>query len=272
MKVQVDGHEVFVHTGGVEFDPARPVVVLIHGAGQDHSHFRFHTRALAHAGLGVLAVDLPGHGRSAGRVLASVPEMAAWIVRLLDAAGVDRAVLAGHSMGSLIAIEAAAAFPDRVAGIVLTGSGTSMPVHPDLQDAANRADHLAVELISGWVHTGSDRYGHHPQPGSWTRGITERLAERELGRSLGPDLAACSSFDAAARASEVTVPATVVIGLADVMANARSGRALCDALAHSTTVELPGSGHNMVMDHPAEVKAAILHTVKTALGSHADHG
>jgi pimeloyl-ACP methyl ester carboxylesterase len=237
MKVEVDGHEVFVHPGGVEFDPARPVVVLLHGAGQDHSHFRFQTRALAHAGLGVLAVDMPGHGRSAGQVLASVPEMAAWVVRLLD----------------------------------LTGSGAPMPVHPDLQDAANRADHLAVELISGWVHTGSDRYGHHPQPGSWTRGITERLAERELGRSLGQDLAACASFDAAARASEVTVPATVVIGLADVMTNARAGRALSDALALSTTVELPGSGHNMVMDHPTEVKAAILNLVKTALGSRPGH-
>ncbi|MGF1667735.1 MAG: alpha/beta fold hydrolase [Acidimicrobiia bacterium] len=266
MDVRIDGHDVFVHTGGVEFDPTLPVVVLIHGAGQDHSHFRFHTRSLAHGGIGVLAVDLPGHGRSRGHVLASVPEMAAWVIRLLDAVGVDRAVVVGHSMGSLIAIEAAAAHPERVAGIVLTGSAGTMAVHPDLQDAANRGHHLAVELISGWVHTGADRYGHHPQPGSWTRGITERLAERELERSLGPDLAACSSYRAAERAADVAAPATVVIGSADVMANPRAGRVLVEALPAAEVVELAGSGHNMVMDHPAEVRAAILDQVKAGFG------
>jgi pimeloyl-ACP methyl ester carboxylesterase len=266
MELLIDGHDVFVHTGGVDFDPAGPVVVLVHGAGQDHSHFRFHTRALAHRGIGVLAVDLPGHGRSGGAVLASVSEMAAWAIRLLDAVGVDRAVVVGHSMGSLIAIETAAAHPERVAGIVLTGSAGSMAVHPDLQDAANRGDHLAVELISGWVHTGVDRYGHHPQPGSWTRGITERLAERELTRSLGPDLAACSSYGAAERAADVTAPTTVVIGMADVMTNPKAARVLVDALPVADVVELTGSGHNMVMDHPAAVRAAILERVRTGFG------
>ncbi len=255
-----------MHTGGVDFDPTGPVVVLIHGAGQDHSHFRFHTRALAHGGIGVLAVDLPGHGRSVGPVLESVPEMAAWVVRLLDAVGVARAVVVGHSMGSLVAIETAAGHPERVAGIVLTGSAGAMAVHPDLQDAANRGHHLAVELISGWVHTGADRFGHHPQPGTWTRGLTERLAERELDRSLGLDLAACSSFAAAERAADVTVPVTVVIGLADVMANPRAARGLVDAIGDAEVVELPGSGHNMVMDHPAEVRAAILERVRAGFG------
>jgi pimeloyl-ACP methyl ester carboxylesterase len=266
MELLIDGHDVFVHTGGVSFDPTLPVVVLVHGAGQDHSHFRFHTRALAHGGTGVLAVDLPGHGRSGGPVLASVPEMASWVIRLLDAVGVDRAVVVGHSMGSLIAIETAAAHPERVAGIVLTGSAGAMAVHPDLQEAANQGRHLAVELISGWVHTGADRYGHHPQPGSWTRGLTERLAERELERSLGLDLAACSSYQAVERAAEVTAPATVVIGLADVMTNPRAGRVLVDALPAVDVVELPGSGHNMVMDRPSEVRSAILDRVRTAFG------
>ena len=267
MDVVVDGAAAFVHTGGVEFATDRPVVVLIHGAGQDHSHFRFHTRALAHAGIAALAVDLPGHGRSEGDVLDSVPGMASWVIRLLDALGVASAVLVGHSMGSLIAIEAAAAFPDRVAGVVLTGTGASMPVHPDLQQSANDADHLAVELISGWVHTGIDRLGHHPQPGSWTRGITERLAERELGRSLGKDLAACSSFDAAARSAAVTAPVTMVIGTADVMTSARAGRTLADTLPDVRVVELIGSGHNLVMDRPREVRTEIVAMVTRCFGS-----
>lgn len=258
MQVTVEGGEVFIHTGGVEFDRSRPVVVLLHGAGQDHSHFRFHTRWLAHSGMSPLAVDLPGHGRSRGAVLDSMPALARWVNSLLVELAVERAVVVGHSMGSLIAIETAAAHPDRVAGIVLTGSGAAMPVHPDLLSAALAGDRMAVDLISGWVHTGVDRFGHHPQAGTWTRGITERLAERELGRSLGLDLVACASFDAATRAALVRVPATVVIGTADLMTSARSGRALAAALPDSTAVEIRGSGHNMVMDHPTEVRAAIV--------------
>ncbi|WP_163478991.1 alpha/beta fold hydrolase, partial [Klebsiella pneumoniae] len=62
----------------------------------------------AHHGYGVLAVDLPGHGRSAGLPLTRVEAIAAWLHRLLDVAGAQQATLVGHSMGSLIALEAAA--------------------------------------------------------------------------------------------------------------------------------------------------------------------
>jgi pimeloyl-ACP methyl ester carboxylesterase len=267
MERTIGGERTFIHTGGIEADWTRPVVVLIHGAGQDHSHFRFHTRALAHSGVTALAIDLPGHGRSEGAVLASVEEMARWVIAMLDDLEIERAILVGHSMGSLISMEAAASFPDRIGGLVLTGTGSSMPVHPALQDAANRADHLAVELIAGWIHTGDDRLGGHPQPGSWTRGITERLAEQELGRSLGPDLEACTAFDPAARAAELRIPVTVVIGAADSMTNARAGRELVSVIAGARVVEIAGTGHNMVMDHPREIRIAILDMVRIVFGS-----
>ena len=258
--LDVGGVPAFVHCGGVDFDPAKPAVVLVHGAGQDHSHFRFITRALAHRGVSVAAPDLPGHGRSAGSAPDSIRGMAAWVVALLDVLGVERAVLSGHSMGSLIALETAASAPDRVAGIVLTGSGESMPVHPDLQAAADEADRLAVELISGWVHSGSDRLGGHPQPGSWTRGITDRLLERELESTLAGDLAACASYAAADRVSSVSCPITVVVATEDVMTPARAGRNLA-ATTGARLIEVHGTGHNVVMEHPEPVLAEILRLV-----------
>lgn len=103
MILQVEGQQAYCYTGGKQFDAARPTVVFIHGAQNDHSVWILQTRYFAHHGFNVLAVDLPGHGRSKGAAKESVEAMAAWLLALLDAAGVDRAILVGHSMGSLIA-------------------------------------------------------------------------------------------------------------------------------------------------------------------------
>ncbi|MBX9634370.1 MAG: alpha/beta fold hydrolase, partial [Magnetospirillum sp.] len=66
MWLDVLGQRVFAGTGGMPFDPAKPVVAFIHGAGMDHSVWALQDRALAHAGRAVLSFDLPGHGRSEG--------------------------------------------------------------------------------------------------------------------------------------------------------------------------------------------------------------
>src|SRR5450631_4327370 len=108
MQLTVNGIDAFVATGGREFDPALPTIVLLHGAGFDHTAWALHSRWFAHHGHGVLAPDLPGHGRSSGAPLATIAEMADWTAALLDTAGAAKARLIGHSMGSLIALETAA--------------------------------------------------------------------------------------------------------------------------------------------------------------------
>src|SRR5262249_31987905 len=97
MNLSVNGKDVFAATGGREFDASLPAVVLIHGAGFDHSTWALHTRWFAHHGFAVLAPDLPGHGRSQGPVLKTVAEMADWTAALLQAAGAAKAHLIGHS-------------------------------------------------------------------------------------------------------------------------------------------------------------------------------
>ena len=76
MDLTVNGRKAYAYTGGKPFDPKLPAVVFIHGAEHDHCVWTLQTRYLAHHGRGVLAVDLPGHGRSDGPPLASVEEMA----------------------------------------------------------------------------------------------------------------------------------------------------------------------------------------------------
>src|ERR1700709_256940 len=131
MQLTVNGVETFVATGGREFNLSQPTVMLLHGAGFDHTTWALHSRWFAHHGYGVLAPDLPGHGRSSGAPLTAIADMADWTVALLDAAGAAEARLVGHSMGSLIALETAARHPAKVTRLDLMGTAATMTVGPD---------------------------------------------------------------------------------------------------------------------------------------------
>src|ERR1700732_3053893 len=136
MQLSVNGIDTFVANGGREFDPSQPTIVLLHGAGFDHTSWALHSRWFAHHGYGVLAPDLPGHGRSSGAPLSTIADMADWTAALLDAAGSAKAWLVGHSMGSLVALEAAARHPTRVSALSLIGTAAIMTVGPDLLKGA----------------------------------------------------------------------------------------------------------------------------------------
>ncbi len=148
MDLDVDGSKTFVSTGGRVFDCALPLVVFLHGAGLDHSIWALLARWFAHHGYGVLAPDLPGHGRSGGEPLGSINAMADWTTALIEAAGTGKATIIGHSMGSLIALEIAARHPERVTAIGLIAAAAAMPVSHDLLDAAEADDHAAVDMVS----------------------------------------------------------------------------------------------------------------------------
>ena len=116
MLLGVAGHETYAYTGTRRLDRRRPAIVFLHGAANDHSVWALQSRYFAHHGYDALAVDLPGHGRSAGPALGSVEAIAGWVPRLLDAAGVDRVTLVGHSLGALVALETASRNTGRIGG------------------------------------------------------------------------------------------------------------------------------------------------------------
>ena len=79
MELTVDGNAVFAATGGKDFDPHLPVLLFIHGAGNDRTAWRLQTRYFAYHGRAVLAIDLPGHGRSGGAPLTSIQALADFV-------------------------------------------------------------------------------------------------------------------------------------------------------------------------------------------------
>jgi pimeloyl-ACP methyl ester carboxylesterase len=209
MQLSVNGSDTFVATGGREFDSSLPTIVLLHGAGFDHTTWALHSRWFAHHGFGVLAPDLPGHGRSAGAPLPDIAEMADWTVALLDAAGAAKAKLVGHSMGSLIALETAARHPTRVIALSLIGTTATMTVGPDLLKAAEANDHAAIDMVSIWGLGFQAELGGSLAPGLWMHSGAQRVLEQCRPGVLFNDLSACNAYqNALAAAAGITVPAT----------------------------------------------------------------
>src|ERR1700759_2838477 len=258
MQLNVKGAETFVATGGKAFGADLPTVVFLHGAGMDHTAWAQHDRWFAHHGCNVLVPDLPGHGRSAGALLPTIAGMADWTSALLDAAGAKQAKLIGHSMGSLIALETAARYPDKVSALVLVATSAAMTVGPDLLKAAEANDHAAIDMVSIWGLGHAAELGGSLAPGMWMHGGAQRLLERCKDGVLFNDLAACNAYqNAAAAAATVQVPTTLVLGERDMMTPAKAGRALAAVIPNARTVVLRGAGHMMMVERPDELLAAM---------------
>ena len=258
MRLSVDSKDVFVATGGREFDPALPAVVFLHGAGMDHSVWALLARAFASRGFGVLAPDFPGHGRSAGAPLSSIAALADWTAALIEAAGARAARLVGHSMGSLVAIETAARHSERTTALGLIATAAEMRVSDDLLNAAKANDHAAVDMISLWGYGYHATLGGSQVPGLWMLGGAERLLERAHPGVIFADLSACNDYrDALAAAAKVTVPSIVIQGSRDLMTPARGGKAVAAAIPGCRLTILDGAGHMLMSERPDEVLTAL---------------
>jgi pimeloyl-ACP methyl ester carboxylesterase len=258
MQLSVNGNDTFVATGGKPFDPSLPAVVMIHGAGFDHSTWALHSRWFAHHGYSVLAPDLPGHGRSGGKPLPTIADMADWVAALLDAAKAPKARLVGHSMGSLISLETAARHPARVSGLSLIGTAATMTVGPDLLKAAEANSSDAIDMVSIWGLGFSAELGGSLAPGLWMHSGAQRVLQNCRPGVLFNDLAACNAYqNALAAAAGITVPTTVIVGERDMMTPAKAGKALAAAVPNARTVVLPGAGHMMMAERPDELLEAL---------------
>jgi pimeloyl-ACP methyl ester carboxylesterase len=258
MIFNIDGHDAYCYTGGKPFDATLPTAVFIHGAQNDHSVWILQTRYFAHHGFGVLAVDLPGHGRSKGKALTSVEAMADWLLRVLDAAGVQQASLIGHSMGSLIALETQAKAPTRVAKLALVGTAYPMKVSDTLLNAALNDEQTAIDMVNIWSHTSIAQKPSFPGPGFYVMGGGQRLMQHISHHSdekvFHIDFSACNSYaNGEAAAQAVTCPTLFLMGKRDMMTPPKATATLTKAIPMAKIVQLDNCGHALMAEQPDAV-------------------
>jgi pimeloyl-ACP methyl ester carboxylesterase len=232
--------------------PDAPALVLIHGAGGSHLHWPAELRRLP--GATVYALDLPGHGRSDGPGCEAIAGYVTALIGFLDVTGTDRAVLAGHSMGGAIAQTAALTHPERVAGLVLVGTGGRLRVTPAILEGILGDFEGTVDLVTRLA---------------WAEGAPEELVR--LGRQamaetapqvLHGDFVACDAFDVMEQMGEINAPTLVVAGTADRLTPHKYGAYLAEQIPNARLVTVEGGGHMMALEQPDLVVGAVAGFIK----------
>lgn len=257
MQIEIAGASTFIATGGQLLDRTKPAILLLHGAGLDHSVWALQARYLAHHGRTVIAPDLPGHGRSGGAPLSSIDALARWCAALLDRLEIESCVVAGHSMGALTALHLAATQAARCRALCLIAAAAEMPVHPELLVAARDDLGTASALIAMWGFGPAGQVGGNQIPGLQMRLSGERLIERSRPGVLATDLAACDAYrEGVADAATIIAPTFLLLGAEDRMTPPAKGRQLAAAMMQvkggAQVTVLPGCGHMIMAERPNE--------------------
>ncbi len=273
MYCTVNNANTYCYTGGKPFDAAKPTVVFIHGVLNDHSVWILQSRYLANHGYNVLAVDLPGHCRSAGEAPSTVEEATAFIVALLDEVGVQKAALVGHSWGSLIALEAASQLKDRVSHLVLVGTTYPMKVSPVLIEISLADPLKALNMINVFSRSTLAAPPSALGPGTWVFGASMALGRRVLASNKAVNVfhrgfSACDSYGNGDQAMDtITCPVLFVLGAMDQMTQARAAQPLiarANAAGKVVTVATLPVGHHQMSETPDETLFAIRDFLKVA--------
>ena len=251
MKLSVNGESVFSATAHRDFDPNLDTVVFIHGAGLDHTVWMGLERYAARSGRNVMALDLPGHGRSEGKPLTSITTMADWIIAVLDEQGIAQASLVGHSMGALVAFDCASRHPDRIEHSVLLGFACPMTVGPPLLEAARSNSSTAIDMMLIYGHDFRAQIGGNTIAGVRIMNVARRLLERNPPGVLFADLSACNDYDSGdAVAERMRVPVSLIAGDRDKMTPLAAARAIAERIPGATLHLVENCGHGLMAEQP----------------------
>jgi len=247
------GLHYFLHEGG---RPVKPPLVLIHGAGGDHSTWPPEIRRLA--GVRVFTLDLPGHGKSEGPGRQSVADYADCVVGFLNSVGLSRAVFVGHALGGAIALTLAIDHPDRVNGIGLISTGPRLPIASSvLENAANPSTFiLAVQSLQELMHI--------PQAEKYLKARTFRHLSSIRPTLFHGDLRACDQFDVTNRLDAVRTPVLVICGTDDQLTPRHFSESLAGQIPAAALQTIDGAGHLVMLEQPRRL-AGLLSVFLTSI-------
>lgn len=264
MQLTVQEKAVYLNMGGVPWESDKPWLCLVHGAALNHSVWVLFTRYFARQGYNLIVPDLPGHGASEGEVPSSIEAMADWLLELLDAAiatvpgaSASEIRIAGHSMGSLVALQAAS-MRDSFSHLLMLGTTVPMPVGDALLNAARDNHQAAVDMVSIYGHAYQSRLGGNPVAGINVLQTAMALLSSAPPGVMHLGLAACNNYTIGlAQAAKVKAKSTLILGEEDMMTPPQGALKLQQAL-NAKHLVLPACGHMMLAEKPEETLQAML--------------
>ena len=233
----------------------KPSLVLIHGAGGSHLSWPADLRRLG--GWNVLAVDLPGHGRSGGLSQQSIQRYAAQLVDFLAEVNVHQTILVGQSMGGAIALQMALENPALAAGLSLVSTGAYLGVPPTFLENISNPLTLPQALAE------FQRLAFSPETAPGLVDFSMRQLQAERSNELASDWQACAAFDLRDKIEAITCPAWVAVGADDRLTPLPFAHFLAASLPNAHLSIIPGAGHMLFIEKPAELTQGILAFLET---------
>lgn len=258
MKIEFNNQTIFVGTGGAQWLEGQPTMLLQHGAGLDRTVWVLLGRYFARHGYNVVIPDLPGHGASQGQAFDTIEQNASWVNQFIEhlaqsqPLNADELIYCGHSMGSLVVLEAASMQQEKMHRLILLGSAVPMVVGEALLNAARNNEHAAIDMINMFGHGFGSRIGNNPVSGISAYNTMEALLERAEDGVLFADLNACNDYhngNTAAKTLAGNTRATVISGDSDRMTPTKLGAKLAATL-NARFALLPDCGHMMMSEQP----------------------
>lgn len=238
--------EIGFYQGRGGFDPSRPSLLMLHGAGSRGEGFLPQLSGLKDINLA--ALDLPGHVATPGPGCDQVDAYAEWVAGLL-AGGPLKPVLLGHSMGGAVAMTLALKHPKLIKGLVLMSTGPRLPVNPALLQGLKADFSGTVKMIVKWC------YGPEADPALLTQGV-EQMCQADP-TVMHDDFVACNRHDLSSRLGELNLPCLVMVGEVDKMTPPALGQKLAEAIPGAELKIIPGAGHMPYLEKHREVNAAL---------------
>ncbi|KPJ75319.1 MAG: hypothetical protein AMJ54_15320 [Deltaproteobacteria bacterium SG8_13] len=242
--LQVEDQRVYYAAGPRK---GRELLLAIHGAGGDHRHWPEDMRTMAAADC--IVVDLPGHGKSAGRGRQSIDAYADFIESLVAVMQLDALTLVGHSMGGAIIQTLGLRHSPWLRGLVLVGTGAKLRVAEEILHLLDTDHPTAVELICshafGPTVSGSTRERYR-------KGLLQTPVE-----VIRDDFLACNAFDVMEKVNGIRIPTLIISGAADELTPPKYGNYLQDHIRQASHTIIPEAGHMLALEKPAEFIEAV---------------
>jgi pimeloyl-ACP methyl ester carboxylesterase len=223
-------------------------LIFIHGSGGDHSAWS-HQYARLHKYYNILAIDLPGHGRSKGSGESDVGNYCLWVKKLLDSLPLKNIILVGHSLGAAITLQFALNYPQKIEGIVAVGGGMKMPVNPSLLEFLKTNPVESIELICKFSVAKANRE-------KFMAPLMKNLAQARIDVLQG-DLLACDKLDLTEELRKISLKVLVICGAEDKMTPPEFSRQITEGISGAKLCLIEGAGHMVMMERPEEFNEAL---------------
>ncbi len=225
-----------------------PALVLLHAFPLDRTMWDRECRALADAASPVIAPSFPGFGKSElPKRQPSLDDYADAVIAVMDAGNVQRAAIAGCSMGGYVAFALWRRHRARVAGLALIDTKAEADTREAAQNRMRLAETIREHGVEALLKT----------PPKWLRdGSPKWPAVKELIRAQHKEAVAQASVAMAGRPDStsdlatIDVPTAILVGEADALTPLAASRAMNEAIPHSSLSVIPDAGHLSNLDAP----------------------